>query len=318
MAQDPPSPTYSAFRKLIFRQGGSRIEAPGKRLLGESVLRRLGIKKDPGNGPDHPDLLCSTQVPDKGSSAVRLFSLNVAHGRRTATHQALLRESTARSNVSEIAKVLRHVGPDLVALQEADGPSAWSGNFDHVATLADHAELTDHYRGDHNHFGSERYPLSSGTAILSTWRLNDPISLRFGTTWRDTKGFVVASVKVPEWQDLEIDVVSVHLDFLRPSLRKKQILQMVNALIHRRRPMVILGDLNCCWQQEPSSLRLFNDMLGLRAFRPERAVPTFPVKRPRRRLDWILVSDELDFNDYHTLKTPLSDHLGVVADLSLR
>ena len=29
-----------------------------------------------------------------------------------------------------------HLAPDVVALQEADGPSGWSGNFDHVATLA--------------------------------------------------------------------------------------------------------------------------------------------------------------------------------------
>lgn len=286
--------------------------------LRDRLLRRIGIKRDPGDGPDHPDLLCSSLVPDKAGDRLRLFSLNVAHGRRTAAHQALLKESTARNNVSEIARVLRHVGPDLVALQEADGPSAWSGNFDHVATLADHAELSDHYRGNHNHFGSERFPLASGTAILSAWELQDPYSLRFGTNWRDTKGFVVASVQIPDWGGLEVDVVSVHLDFLRPSLRKRQILKMVNALIHRRKPMVILGDLNCCWQQEPGSMRLFNDMLGLRAYRPERSTPTFPVQNPKRRLDWILVSEQLDFDEYHTLKTPLSDHLGVVADLRLR
>lgn len=214
--------------------------------------------------------------------------------------------------------MLKHVGPDLVALQEADGPSIWSGNFDHVATLAEHAELTDHYRGEHNHMGIDPFRVSSGTAILSTWELANTESRRFGTNWRDTKGFVVGTVTVPEWGGMEIDVVSVHLDFLRPSLRKRQILDMVNALIHRRRPLVILGDLNCCWQQEKASLRIFNDMLGLRPYRPDDSTPTFPVHRPRRRLDWILVSDALDFCDYHTLRTPLSDHLGIVADLKLR
>ena len=292
---------------------------PGDGDLRDRLLRRIRIKRDPGDGPDHPRLSCSTQVPQKPGSVVRLFSLNVAHGRRTATHQALLRESTARGNVTEIGRVLRRVGPDVVALQEADGPSAWSGNFDHVAALADHAEMADHYRGDHNHFGSNRYPLASGTAILSAWRLKNRHSQRFGTTWRDTKGFVAASVRVPEWGHLELDVVSVHLDFLRPSLRRKQILQMVETLeSRRRRPMVMLGDLNCCWDQEPESMRLFHDELGLRAFEPDGAAPTFPVQNPRRRLDWILVSEELDFADYHTLKTPLSDHLGVVADLQLK
>ncbi|MCG8457793.1 MAG: endonuclease/exonuclease/phosphatase family protein, partial [Holophagales bacterium] len=196
------------------------------------------------------------------------------------------------------------------------GPSAWSGNFDHVEALAMEAELPSHYRGDHNPFGSRRFPLASGTALLSSWQLGDPRSHRFGSTWRDTKGFVVATVRVPAWGDVEIDVVSVHLDFLRPKIRRQQILEMTHALIHRRRPLVLLGDLNACWQREPDSLALFSEVLGLRPYDPERVVPTFPVHRPRRRLDWILVSEELEFSEYHTLRTPLSDHLGVVADLS--
>lgn len=266
-------------------------------------------------GADHPALSSSAQVPPKRGQALRLVSLNLAHGRRVSAHQAFLKRSTAEDNVGQVAKLLRQLAPDVVALQEADGPSAWSGNFDHVATLAHRAQLDDHFRGDHNPFGSVRYPLKSGTALVAGLPLSDQLSERFATNWRDTKGFVVASATVPQWGDLKIDMVSVHLDFLRPAIRKRQILRLVHALIHRRRPLLVMGDLNCCLQKESSTFELFREHLDLHAHQPEVPAPTFPSNNPRRRLDWVLASKELAFGGYHTLRSPLSDHLAVVADV---
>lgn len=266
-------------------------------------------------GADHPSLSSSAHVPPKHRRALRLFSLNLAHGRRVAAHQALLKKSTAEANVVAVAKLLRQLLPDVVALQEADGPSAWSGNFDHVAALADGAELDQRFRGEHNPFGFERFPLASGTALLSAHPMDDELSQRFAKNWRDTKGFVVAAVQVPQWDDEEIDVVSVHLDFLRPKVRKEQILDLVNTLIHRQRPRILLGDLNCSWKGDREPLRLLQEMLDLHPHRPEDVAPTYPSSNPRRRLDWVLASEELRFREYHTLRTPLSDHLAVVADV---
>ena len=103
-----------------------------------------------------------------------------------------------------------------------------------------------------------------------------------------------------------------------PRIRRKQILHMVERLVYRRRPLVLLGDLNCCFEREPASMELLVDTLGLRAHNPEERAPTFPARRPRRRLDWILISEELDFDGHHTVPVPLSDHLVLVADLHLR
>ena len=59
------------------------------------------------------------------------------------------------------------------------------------------------------------------------------------------------------------------------------------------------------------------EALGLKAFQPEAHSPTYPAFRPLRRLDWILISDELDFGGYGTLPVSVSDHLVVTADLVL-
>jgi endonuclease/exonuclease/phosphatase family metal-dependent hydrolase len=250
--------------------------------------------------------------------ALRLLTLNVAHGRKLATHQALLSPSTVRRNLEEIAALLTAASADVVALQEADGPSAWSGNFDHVALLAHLSGHVSHFRGEHNSFSLRRAPLASGTALLSRFPFHSERSLRFGTTWRDTKGFVLATVPVAAWEGLELDVVSLHLEPFNPVVRRQQVRTLVDALGDRRRPLVVLGDFNCSWSDEARQLRPLARELRLRACHPHQRAPTYPARRPWRRLDWILASPELEFAAYRTLPNPVSDHLGVAADLVLR
>ena len=44
----------------------------------------------------------------------------------------LQKTSTTRKNLEEIADYFSASGADLIALQEADAPSRWSGKFNHV------------------------------------------------------------------------------------------------------------------------------------------------------------------------------------------
>ncbi len=272
------------------RQGGTRFR------------RRLPIDAGQGAG-----------------GALRLLTLNVAHGRKLATHQALLSPRTVRRNLEEIASLVRESRADVVALQEADGPSAWSGNFDHVETLTQLAEHAWSFRGEHNAFNLGRAVLTSGTALMSRFPFHSTRSLRFGTSWRDTKGFVLATLPVPVWEGIELDVVSLHLEPFNPVIRRQQVRQLTDALVARNaeqpRPLVVLGDFNCSWSEEARQLLPLSRELGLRPYQPHRRAPTYPSRRPWRRLDWILVSSELDFAAYRTLPNPVSDHLGVVADL---
>lgn len=262
-----------------------------------------------------PDLRLAPP-PALRARTLRLMTLNVAHARRQGRHQALLSESTLRGNLAAIAAVLRREAPDVVALQEADGPSAWSGGFDHVATLAALAGFDHAFRGEHNPFSLGRFDLSSGTALLARVPLHEPRSLAFGETWRDTKGFVAATVETETLGARAIDVVSLHLDFLAERVRRRQVEQLVARFRGRERPLVVLGDFNCEWSERRRCLDLLRRELGLRPV----ATPghaTFPSWRPLVRLDWILLSEELDFVAYETLPDRLSDHLGVVADVRL-
>ncbi len=278
-------------------------------LIGRGLprrTRRAAPAKRPAGQPDRAR-----------STAFRLMTLNVAHARRHGRHQALLSESTLRENLSAIATVLRREAPDVVGLQEADGPSAWSGGFDHVAMLAELGEFPHAFRGEHNPFSLGRFDLSSGTALLARHRLDEAQSHAFGQNWRDTKGFVAATVAPEALGARALDVVSIHLDFLAERVRGRQIDQLIERFRGSDRPLVVLGDFNCEWNERKRSLDRLRQELALRPC-DATGNATFPSWRPLVRLDWILVSEELDFASYDTLPDRLSDHLGVVADVRLR
>lgn len=321
MTQEPhgSEATLEALEELsprwprIDRKSAYKVFASRMHLRKENALRWMKSMGDFSSS----DVMTKEWTRRRPEHRMRFMTLNVAHGRKWATHQALLKKRTVEKNLFAIASLLRREAPDIVALQEADGPSAWSGNFDHVATLARLGQFDHHYRGRHHPFSETRIPMDTGTALLSRSGLKDPSSERFGFSWRDTKGFVVATIPAKAWGDRDIDVVSVHLEFLSPRLKRRQISAMVEVLQDRGRPLILLGDLNCCEELDPQGLEVLKRRLNLRPFEPRGGQPTFPSSRPVLRLDWILATPEIRFVHHRVLPTPLSDHLAVVADLDL-
>jgi len=240
-----------------------------------------------------------------------VLTLNLGHGRGSSSHQALLKRPRIESNLDAVAAALRDAQADVVGLQEADGPCWWSGSFDHVEFLGRRGEYAHHFRGAHR----ELAQIDCGTAILSRRPLSDSFS---SSLWsgalRPAKGFVISAV---EFGDRAVDVASVHVDFMTRGMRRKQLGHAATELKRRGRPMVVLGDLNCGWGREHTLLE-FATRLDLVPFEPEsRHLATFPQVRPRRRIDWILVSRGIRFARYEVLGRPLSDHCAVLAELEI-
>ena len=247
------------------------------------------------------------------------MSLNVAHGRMLARQQIFVRRHKFPLNLSRVAAVFRREAADVVALQEADGPSFWSGGFHHVDRLASLAGYDHHFWGEHNSVRFGRRQVSCGTALLSRHPLHGPASFVFEPTPPvGRKGFVVATLPLPGTRGCRVDVVSVHLDFLRKASRRRQILEMEQALADRANPLIILGDMNCWWRRRNDALKLLVERLNVYPCRPEdKELATFPSRRPILRIDWILISPELEFASYGIVGDQVSDHLGVVADVRM-
>jgi endonuclease/exonuclease/phosphatase family metal-dependent hydrolase len=253
-----------------------------------------------------------SRVVDRHDDGLRIMTLNIAHGRGDSFHQLLQSSATTRTNLDSIATLLKDSGAHVVALQEADGPSFWSGNFSHIDYLSNNGDYHRSVHGAH----ADGLGLSYGTALIARLDLRDPRVITFDPALSPVpKGFVVSTVSWPGKPDVEVDIVSLHLDFASESTRKQQAQELINTLQDRQRPLIVTGDFNNGWA-ENSTVRYICQALALTAYRPQApGLETFPALG--ERLDWILVSAGIAFRFYQVIPDSVSDHRGVLAELEL-
>ncbi len=193
-------------------------------------------------------------------AALKVITLNLAHGRKDAWHQALLKRATIQANLDEVVRILQHEQPDVVALQEADAPSLWSGRFHHVAYLSEKTGIPYFVLGEH----VRRMRLAYGTALVSRHHLQDATSYRFSPSPpTPLKGMVVGTIQWPGKDDVLLDLVSVHLDFSRKSVRRRQAREIIDRLAGRSRPLVLMGDFNCGFCAKDPTLSMLAGELNL-------------------------------------------------------
>lgn len=253
-----------------------------------------------------------TAAPRRESS-LRVLSLNLAHGRGDGKHQALLSRATIEENLGAAAALLRREVPDVVALQEADGPSLWSGHFDHVEHLARAAGFpwyvrTDHVAGPLLHYG---------TALLSQREPFDAVSQTFAASPPTlSKGLVECALEWPGDVSRQVNVLSLHLDYKRKAARQSQAREIIERCSGAARPLIVMGDFNCDFSGEETALRDLAEALHLAPCGPVDGPATFP--ETGQRLDWILISPQLECVRYEVLDAKVSDHRAVVAELRWR
>ncbi len=260
----------------------------------------------------HGEAIAGGQADENaGESRLRVMTLNMAHGRGDSFHQLLQSTDTTKTNLDTIAMVLKREAPDVVSLQEADSRSFWNGSFDHVDFLAEHGSFDQSVRGTH----VDGMGLAYGTALVAKMKLGNPQAVTFKPGMSPIpKGFVVSSVAWPGKPCIEVDIVSVHLDFASESIRRKQATELISTLQDRNRPVVIMGDFNTDWHDPDSAVRLIARELDLHTYQPDsEGLVTFPGFG--ERLDWILVSPGIRFSSYRVVGDVVSDHLGVLSEL---
>ena len=257
----------------------------------------------------HNDQLATPQVAQQGSRTFSVLSLNLAHGRRENSHQITLTTPQIRENLDTVISLLKREQPDIVALQEADESSFWSGRFSHVGYLA-----TAGYNQSVHGINVNGFGLSYGTALLS----KAPLFKQQTTTFKPSlptlpKGFVMATVQVTT--QLQADLISVHLDFFSKKTREHQVQEMVRVLSKRDRPLIIMGDFNTEWQKG-SAPQVLSEQLGLTTYKPTTNTDiTFPTLH--KRIDFILASKDFKFINYKVLKDVVSDHRAILAELQV-
>lgn len=264
-------------------------------------------------------LRCGTQDQSTvlSSPLLSVLTLNLAHGRKDAFNQMFQRTSTTRRNLEEIADFLSDSGADFIALQEADAPSRWSGNFNHIDFIAENSLYPCRIHARH----AKKYMYDFGTALLSKVPYSNRLTHTFARSPPTTnKGFTMGAVRwnpdgrLPE--PVTVSVISVHLDFSRKKVRESQVAEMRGVLADIETPVIILGDFNTDWNKKESALKAVVEGGRFKVYQPASSeLGTY--KMGKHRLDWILISKDLEFVTYEVPQAILSDHQPVQATLKL-
>ena len=246
--------------------------------------------------------------PHHKENQLIIMTLNMGHGRGASLHQLIQSRRNITVNAERIADVIKREKIDITALQEVDGPALWNGGLDLIEHLA---EISGYPHGIWTK-NVETAALSYGTALLSDAAYSHAESYTFkARPFILPKGFTVGLFRISEQTNKHVAVVSAHLAPLLPVMRRIQARVMIENLKSLDYPLIIAGDFNCGYN-EKSAVKLIADELNLKVWKPESSElgTHFPGNR---RLDWVMISEELDFIEYKVIKDKLSDHNAVKA-----
>jgi len=252
------------------------------------------------------------------------------------THQASLRASgkslrvmtynirSGNGDLDGTAAAIRANSPDIVALREVDVHWAQRSDYADEATqlsekLKMHVCFAPIYDLAPETEGSP--PREFGVALLSrlpmTGCANRTIT-RLSTQVKDPvpapmPGFLDAAV---DFGGVCVRVFDTHLDYRAdPAVRKRQVSDMLGFIAGAKSPTILMGDLNA----EPEAPEIQPLLARLHdAWRKSDGVgATYPAEDPRKRIDYVLVSEEFRVRAIAVPVTLASDHRPVVAELLL-
>jgi endonuclease/exonuclease/phosphatase family metal-dependent hydrolase len=232
--------------------------------------------------------------------------------------------AAGHGNLARIADVIRQAAPDVIALQEVDVHWAARSAFeDQAARLGALVGMDVRFGAIYQLAGqgaAERREF--GLAVLSRRPIvafTNHVIPRLSTQTTDTEpqplpGFLDAVVDVA---GARVRVFNTHLDYRAdPRVRSLQVTAMLERLRAVSGRGVLMGDLNAppAAAELAPLLRLLNDVWPNAAG----AGFTYPASAPVRRIDYILTTKDITATNVRVVTTDASDHLPVVADLSVR
>lgn len=236
---------------------------------------------------------------------MRFLLYNMRYGTGPWLHNTM---SPSGRNLDRIAGFLRELEPDVVGLIEVDHGSYRTGGKNQVEQLA---RALGHYHSHSVKYGKEsfwrRVPVlkKQGNAFLARDRIRNETFHYFE---RGMKRLVI---------ELELEHIVVYLVHLSLGARARhhQLGALYTLVRNTSKPCIVAGDFNMLWGER--EIELFLAATGLKNANT-RNLPTFPSRQPRRHLDFVLHSKEIEVKDFQVPRVTFSDHLPVLVDLNVR
>lgn len=211
-------------------------------------------------------------------------------------------------HLDEITAFIRPLDPDIVGLIEVDNGSYRSKKRSQAEKMA--AEL-GHFHSYCSKYGSEsrlqRIPVynQQGNAFLAKDTIHGE---KFHYFERGMKKLII---------ELELEKVTIFLVHLALGYkaRQDQLLHLYHLVKETNRPYILAGDFNAFGGEKEIQLLML--ATGLTNADPELR-PTYPSRKPKRHLDFILHSPEIKISQFQIPDVQLSDHLPLLVDFEIQ
>jgi endonuclease/exonuclease/phosphatase family metal-dependent hydrolase len=240
-----------------------------------------------------------------------LYNIRYATGTGPAFHLPLPGAGYLRSNprvLADLTAYIKSEDPDLVGLVEVDTGSIRSG----MLNQAEHvARSLGHYTAHQCKYGAGSLNMllpvvrKQGNALLAAPRVADARFHYFDT---GIKRLII---------ELELDSVCVFLVHLSLKYRHRQyqLRSLHDLIVQSSKPVIVAGDFNTFWGTH--EIYLFMRASGLRSANVN-GLPSYPSRKPRAELDFILVSEGIEVQDLRVPDVRFSDHRPLICDFTIK
>ncbi len=231
------------------------------------------------------------------ADGVRVVSFNIHHG--TVGRRGPV-------DPEQLGAVCASFDADVIALQEVDRDTYRTGRADLAAVAAGICGMA-HVFGSSRWYPGGRY----GNALLVRGTITAPTVTKLPKVperqfWREQRTALEASVSV---DGRPVRVAATHLSV--PTAQNGVQLDWLlrRHLPGRPWPQIVLGDLN-------RPLSMVRDDAAAAGLQAVEHGATFPVTKPKRAIDHVLLSPELRALSAEVRPTAMSDHAALVVDLA--
>jgi len=210
-------------------------------------------------------------------------------------------------NLECIVSFIESVKPDIIGLIEIDIGSFRSEQVcqaDVIARQLGFSYVVESKYGSQSVVNKIPVLNKQGNALITN---QDIISHTFHYFREGFKRLVI-EVKLPD-----VTVFLVHLSLMFRN-RQYQLERLHKIIQNADGPVIVAGDFNVLWGSR--ELELFLAATGLMSANNE-GQPSHPSRKPKRQLDFILHSPELNMLNFFIPPIHLSDHVPLVCDFEL-
>lgn len=239
-----------------------------------------------------------------------LYNIRYATGTGATFHLPVPGAGYLRSNsrvLKGITQFIKDQDPDIVGLVEVDTGSIRSGLINQAQYIADSLGHYSIYQC--------KYGVSSINQLMPIVRKQSNAFLAAPRVEGERFHYFDTGIKrlIIELELADCAIFLVHLS-IKFRHRHDQLRYLHGLVKNCTKPVIVAGDFNTFWGDH--EIYLFCQAAGLSSANVA-GLPSYPSRSPRRELDFILHSKQIEVTRFEIPKVTFSDHLPLVCEYTI-